>query len=46
VSHEPNIQVSDRVWPTTTILNEIDWCEKRIQELQPKLLKNPVLNER
>ncbi len=41
MSHEPNIQVSDRVWPTTTILNEIDWCEKRIQELQPKLLKKP-----
>jgi hypothetical protein len=39
MSTEPTVNIPS--WPTSSILHEIEWCEKRIELLQPKLLRKP-----
>ena len=35
------VDVSADVWPDSTILHEIDWCERRICTLQLELQRKP-----
>jgi hypothetical protein len=36
-----NVNISTAVWPDSTILHEIDWCERRICALQIELQRKP-----
>jgi hypothetical protein len=35
------LDVSESVWPTSTILHEIEWCANRIATLEPMLSRKP-----
>jgi hypothetical protein len=41
MSTPQRVDVSESVWPDSTILHEIDWCERRICVLQLELQRKP-----
>lgn len=41
MSHEPNVNISESIWPSHQIRQEIKWCEARIESLQPKFQRRP-----